>query len=362
MTANSHRQKKTTPLPAKPGRPFIIPIFIPHDGCPHQCVFCNQYAITGETDPREDPGPLRGRIHQYLKYRGHRRDRTQIAFYGGNFLGLPRHRVSFYLDIAQECVASHGVDGIRFSTRPDSVTPERLGRIRGYPVETVELGVQSMDDAVLAMSRRGHTAEDSEMAVGRLRGAGYRVGAQMMVGLPGEDDMSFLESGRRVVELRPDFVRIYPTLVVARSPLASWYREGRYKPLSLEAAVFRTKSLFTLFQEHRIPVIRMGLQMSEDLSDRTTLVAGPHHPAFGDLVYSALFCEKIETGLRETRLTKTVTIRVHPRDVSKARGHRNQNLRILTEKFSLRNIQIFSDPRVAQGIPVVVCSTDTPPT
>ena len=238
----------------------------------------------------------------------------QISFYGGNFLGLETATVHRLLDGAARWVAAGRVDGIRFSTRPDTVDETTLAVLGGYPVDTVEIGVQSTNDRVLALAERGHTAADTARAVKRLRSRGYRIGLQMMVGLPGEDAVCALATGRDVAGLAPDFVRIYPTLVLRHSRLAEWYANGRYAPMTLDRCVSLVKRLFLLFREHRIPVVRMGLQATEGLADGRSIVAGPFHPAFGHLVHSAVFMDRATALLENAgRLPARVTLRVHPR-------------------------------------------------
>ena len=224
-------------LPASSPRPFIIPIFIPHAGCPHQCVFCNQVSITGAKQKMATPAELRFQIHEFLKYKKENRKPVQIAFFGGNFLGLKSEKIKSLLDSAAEFVRDGQVDGIRFSTRPDTINQQSLDIIKDYPVSTVELGVQSMDDQVLALAGRGHSASDTVRAVEQLKERHFSIGLQMMVGLPGDDEAGALTTAQRIADLGPDFVRIYPTLVVANSRLAGWYKNGDYAPLSLEEGV-----------------------------------------------------------------------------------------------------------------------------
>ena len=183
-----------------------------------------------------------------------------MSFYGGNFLGLESPKILSLLAEADRFARSGAVDSIRFSTRPDTITPERLDLVSGFPVATVEIGAQSMDDGVLAQSRRGHSAEDTRTAVRRLKARGLEVGLQMMVGLPGDTPEKALETAREIAALSPDFVRIYPTLVLKNSRLATWYHQGRYAPLSLDAAVSDVADFYAFFSLRRIPVIRMGLQ------------------------------------------------------------------------------------------------------
>ncbi len=259
-------------------------------------------------------------------------------------MGLPKAQIISLLEHAARSVASGTIGGIRFSTRPDTITLEQLSIIDGYPVQTVELGVQSMDDCVLSLSRRGHAAMDTIKAVELLKKRDYEFGLQMMVGLPGEDGGSCLLSGRKIADLSPDFVRIYPTVVLKGSLLARWYREGRYEPLTLEEAVQRVAKLYHLFEKEDIPVIRMGLQSSHELEKEDSILAGPYHPSFGDLVYSEVFYERASALLQEVKPTAdTVYLKTHPKSISKLKGQKNNNIKKLKDFFQLGTIQVIPD-------------------
>ena len=346
-----HCYKKNKTMPGH-ARPFIIPVFLPNFGCPHQCAFCNQPAITGIKHNTFPPEKLRFLIHEFLQFKDKNRSPVQIAFYGGNFLGLKEHYLKALLDASGQFVESGEVDGIRFSTRPDTITNERLDILKEYPVTTIELGVQSMDDQVLAMAKRGHTAGDTIKAVGLLKERGYTIGLQMMVGLPGDDEATSLATGRSIADLAPDCVRIYPTVVLKNSLLARWYKHGQYTPLSLEPCVTLVKKLYLLFDEKKIPVIRMGLQASKDFENEATILAGPYHPAFGHLVYSEIFLDMVKDHLRSNReftqtAFDTLLIKVHPQSISKMRGLKNKNIEILKNTFPITSIAIIPDQSVA---------------
>ena len=330
------------------GRPFIVPIFLPHAGCPHRCAFCNQRNLIQEPGNEQvTPETLRDHVIEMLKYRSMRRHTTQIAFYGGNFLGLPKTDISRWLDAAGRCVDEKWVDSIRFSTRPDTIDAGRLNLMSAYPISTVEIGVQSMDDGVLTLSNRGHTAAHTVEAVRLLSEKPYRIGIQLMVGLPGDTEDINRHTGLQVCALRPDFVRVYPTLVLKNSRLASWYASGRYQPLSLEKAIRLAKTLLTLFRVHHIPVTRMGLQASEALDKRDAFWAGPYHPAFGHLVYSELFFDAVSAFIKSSvQTTADMSICVHPQSVSKLRGNKNQNVERLKKRFDVRKLRIATSPSV----------------
>jgi histone acetyltransferase (RNA polymerase elongator complex component) len=235
-------------------------------------------------------------------------------------------------------------DSIRFSTRPDTIDRPRLESIKNFPVSTVELGVQSMDDRVLASTKRGHTSADTQIAVQRLKEFNYEIGVQLMVGLPGEDPGRLLVSAQRVAELKPDFIRIYPTVVVAGTPLAKLYKEGRYMPLPLKDAVTQVKELYRFFSRRNIQVIRMGLQATVDLDKGSTILAGPYHPSFGHLVYSEIFLDMAMSAIKSVNPKgDRVGLHVHPRSVSKMGGLKNGNIKELRGKFHLQAVEIVPD-------------------
>jgi histone acetyltransferase (RNA polymerase elongator complex component) len=335
--------------PASKPRPFIIPIFIPHAGCPHQCVFCNQVSITGAKQRIATPAELRIQIHEFLKYKKENRKPVQIAFFGGNFLGLKTEEIKSLLDSAAEFVRDGQVDGIRFSTRPDTISERSLDILKDYQVSTVELGVQSMDDQVLARAGRGHCASDTVRAVEHLKERHFSIGLQMMVGLPGDNDTGALTTAQKITDLGPDFVRIYPTLVVANSRLARWYQSGDYTPLSLEEGVSLVKKIYLKFKKAGIDVIRMGLQASEDLEAGTTVLAGPYHPAFGHMVHSEIFWDMAVSAIESARsLKETLTIFVNPRSISKMRGLNNSNIKMLQSRFQLTSLAVKPDASIPE--------------
>ncbi|HEX5681790.1 MAG TPA: radical SAM protein [Desulfobacterales bacterium] len=342
-----------TPAPvsqaSKDLRPFIVPVFIPHAGCPHRCVYCNQAAVTGRAETLPGTATFRNQVAAFLKFRGRRRGPTQIAFFGGNFLGMAEESIRQLLVEATRFERSGAVQGIRFSTRPDTVSRRTLDILSGFPVQTVELGAQSMDPEVLQRSRRGHTPDDTVNAVGLLADRGYEVGLQIMAGLPGDDENRLMETGRRIAELAPDFVRIYPTVVLAGSPLGKWYRQGMYEPLALDAAVDLVRRLYSMFRAHSIPVIRMGLQATDDLVAGGAVLAGPWHPAFGHLVLCAAFLTAARSALKEGGGPGLeLVLKVHPRSVSRMRGMHNASCNLLKRDFGFRRVDVAPDPALAE--------------
>jgi histone acetyltransferase (RNA polymerase elongator complex component) len=326
---------------------MIIPFFIPHAGCPHQCVFCNQKNITGRNRPVDRTSiPLT--INHYLGPRV-ANDPVQIAFYGGSFTALPMDIQREYLAAARPFIQNGQVRSIRLSTRPDCVNRDILSLLRDYDVTTIELGIQSMDDRVLTLSGRGHTVADTVNAVGLLKGSGFAVGLQLMPGLPGDSAEGFHVTISKVIELAPDFVRLYPVLVIKGTPLEEQYRDGRYTPLSLDDSVSLCRTALMRFDEAGINVVRIGLQPTEELERPGTILAGPYHPAFRQLVESSLFLEKMRGVLKKRKdESDTVVLLVNPKDISDAIGQKRSNIGALKKEFRLNTLRIMPDP----GVPV----------
>ncbi len=324
--------------------PFVIPVFLPHAGCPHRCVFCNQTAVTSTPGEFPTPGQIRAKIERFLPYKGRNRGKTEIAFFGGNFLGLSRERIQRCLDTASAYLNAEKGEGIRFSTRPDTINPGTLQWIAPYPVSTVEIGVQSMAEDVLKLSNRGHTAADTQRAMTYLKKTHYEAGIQLMVGLPGDNSETSAASAQAVVNLAPDFVRLYPALVLKDSRLENWFRQNRYHPLSLGECVTRLKQLVHIFTAQRIQIIRMGLQATDGLS-AGSVVAGPYHPSLGHLVLSEIMRDKAELEIRRLKSPfSALTLRVHPRSYSRMQGLKRENLIKLKEMFQISRLSLATDP------------------
>ncbi len=265
----------------------IIPIFIPHLGCPHDCLFCNQKKITGLSE-RIEPSQLASYVLNYIG--SQTRDAFELAFYGGSFTGIDTHEQIAYLSEAHRLMAMNVISKIRVSTRPDFINDDVLGRLRRYGVSLVELGCQSFDSVILSASKRGHDEEDIYRAVNLLREHGIDVGVQLMLGLPGDTLQTARQSLQKAIALKPACIRLYPTLVIPDTGLNDAYMKGLYQPWTLEASVDFCAYALKECHHAKIPVIRMGLQASEGLVD---VVAGPKHDAFGAHVWSKLFYDAL---------------------------------------------------------------------
>ncbi|MBM9604743.1 elongator complex protein 3 [Desulfopila inferna] len=330
--------------------PFVIPYFIPHQGCPHQCLFCNQNSITGKNRGCGDvKKEIEDTITLWSSYQ-RKKEPVQFAFYGGSFTCLPVEQQIAMLETVRQ---NTKVDLIRLSTRPDCIDKHICDILREYGVGIVELGVQSLDDEVLSASLRGHNAQACVGAVTHLREAGMQIGIQLMPGLPRESRTSFLRTVSKVIDLRPDFVRIYPALVLEDSGLAVLYQRGRYQPLTLDMAVILTARARGLFLDAGIGVVRMGLQPSPSLKE--SIVTGPYHPAFGELVLAREWLMRVRRLLLKFPEQK-MQVTISTRDLSSFNGPRKSNRLRLQELGLDERLEVKVDKNMERGkMHYVVC-------
>ena len=331
-------------------RESIIPVFVPHLGCPNDCVFCNQRRISGAQQPATAQ-TVKEAITQAaaLPRNGAKR---QLAFYGGRFTAIPAAEQTALLSAAKEALDRGEIDAIRLSTRPDAIDAAVLKRLRDYGVETVELGAQSMNDEVLLLSGRGHTAEDVENASRQIKAAGFRLILQMMTGLPGDTDERSLETARRIAALKPDGVRIYPTVIVRDTALYDLWRAGRYQEHTVEDAVRCCAKLLPVFEEAGIPVIRLGLNPTDELSGGDA-AGGAYHPALGELVKSRIMLEKAGQLLKGTPPGSAVVLAVAPGRISQMVGQHRENIRRLCAMFGLCSLKVTEKPLKNDEIEIV---------
>ncbi|AJE03688.1 elongator complex protein 3 [Geobacter pickeringii] len=323
-------------------KPLIVPFFISHQGCPHRCVFCDQRTISGRGGEFPADEELRAAVAAAAVSRGGRP--VEVAFYGGTFTSIPRTEQQRLLGVLQPLLAAQVIASVRISTRPDAVDGESARFLRDHGVTTVELGVQSMDDRVLAASGRGHNAADTERAFSVLREEGIAVGAQLMPGLPGDTAESSLASLRRVLSLGPSCLRIYPTVVVEGTELAELWRCGRYTPLERDAAVSLCARMLRLATEAGVPVIRIGLQPTEELEAPGTILAGPWHSAFRQLVEGELWCELLLRLTDGIPPGSGVRLICAPTRVSDVVGQRRRNLERLATERGVRVVRVDTVP------------------
>jgi histone acetyltransferase (RNA polymerase elongator complex component) len=339
---------------------FIIPIFISHFGCPHRCVYCDQGRVARPALALPTTEEIGEEIERSLRLGARKRRVTrtvQVAFYGGSFTGLPLETQGRLLRSVSPFLEEGRVHSLRLSTRPDFISHQILEILKVHKVSTVELGVQSMDDEVLRISQRGYGRQAVTKAVRELHLGDFEVGIQLMIGLPGDSAQQFAATIGEVIEMSPHFVRLYPTLVIKGTVLERWFRQGRYHPLSLEEAIALTKGALQRFRQARIPVIRVGLQPTPSLEAPGTIVAGPYHPAFRQLVESALLYEQAASLLAGagTAGVGSPTFLISPQDISTFYGQGRLNIQRLREAFGLQEFTVRPDPQQERGT-IALCS------
>ncbi len=300
----------------------VIPIFIPEKACPHRCIYCNQYAIAGQLSI-PTPAEAERIIDQHLATIPSEAEK-RIAFFGGSFTGIPIQEQNEYLDIAQRYVDSGLVHGIQLSTRPDYISQEILDNLKAHGVTLIELGAQSLDDAILRFSGRGHNTEQVRVASELIREAGFELGLQMMIGLPGDTKEKSMHTATLIHQFGAQYTRIYPTLVVKDTFLAKLYQEGKYRVLPLEEAVDWCKDLYIYFTDNNIQVLRMGLHPSEGLLSGRDYLAGPFHVSFKELVLTAIWHDKIQSIVKSNN-GNPVEIAVTPSEINYAVGYGSAN-------------------------------------
>lgn len=331
---------------------YVIPIFVPHLGCPNDCIFCNQKSISGQVKQvtKED---VRKTIDYYLKNFKEDDAYKEVAFFGGSFTGIAVELQEELLQAAYEYVKQKKIDSIRISTRPDYIDKEILKRLKKYKVKTIELGVQSTNDYILKRAGRGHTFEDVKRASKLIRWNGFTLGHQMMVGLPESTRLDELNTAKDLIKLKPKMVRIYPVLVIKNTQLEKEYEAGEFSPITINQAVECCKELVYLFNKKKIDVIRIGLQNTDMITDPNTeqsqVVAGPYHPAFGQLVEDSIWYDSIVDKIKKFNVkVKEVEIRVNPSDVNSVIGHKKENAKKLKELYEV-DIKVKPDENIKIG-------------
>ena len=301
-----------------------ISIFVPHIGCPNKCSFCNQRHITGKfMAPRQED--VIKAVNIAVKSKNYNPRTTEIAFFGGSFTAINRSYMLDLLSVASDFVDKGVVSGIRISTRPDAIDDEILTLLKNHNVTAIELGAQSLNDRVLRINNRGHKISDVYNASALIKEYGFELGLQIMTGLFGDNDQSAIKTAKRVIEIAPETVRIYPTIVLKDTDLAALYSDGIYAPQTLDNAVILASKLYTMFTEAGIKVIRLGLHSIE--SD--AYIAGPWHPAFSELCQSQIM---LNSALKKLNNKGDYIIYVNKKDISKMIGQKKSNLLFLKTK------------------------------
>lgn len=332
---------------------YIIPIFVPHLGCPNNCTFCNQKTISGQTK-EVTPKDVKETVEYYLNSFKEKNVYTEIAFFGGSFTGIEIEKQEDLLQAAYEFIKLKRVNSIRVSTRPDYIDKPRLKLLKKYGVKTIELGVQSTNDYILKRAKRNHTFEDVKKASKLIRWYGFTLGHQMMVGLPDSTLIDELRTAKDLAKLKPKIMRIYPVLILKGTELEKDYLDGTYFPLSVEQAVERCKELCYFFEKKKINVIRVGLQSTDTISDlskneNSEVVAGPYHETFRQLVESAMNYDKIVNKIRSFNTkVKEVEIRISPDDVNNVVGYKRENILKLKDYYDV-DAKVKQDEKMKKG-------------
>ena len=313
---------------------YIIPIFIPFLGCPHDCAFCNQVKITNYKDNMNKENTIR-QINQYLSYFPKNENLKEIAFFGGSFTGLDEKVMISYLEIALNYKKKGIIDRIRLSTRPDYINNSILDILKKYEVDVIELGIQSLDNEILNANERGHSKEDSIMASKLIKDYGFKLGHQIMPGLYKDSFDKAIETGLESIKMNPDMVRIYPTLVIKDTKLEKLYKAGLYKPLSLDEAIEVSSRLYMIYSYKKIPVIRIGLQPTENINEKKDVVAGPFHPSIRQLVETNIHKIYLEELINKYRLKNKIKIHISNREISIIAGNKKANKNYFYKKYGL---------------------------
>lgn len=328
-------------------RHYIIPIFVPHEGCPHNCVFCNQGTITGSTE-KVDAKFARDTINQYLETINRENSVIEVSFFGGTFTAISLEKQKELLYIAKEYKDKGNIDFIHLSTRPDYIDDEILTNLKNYSVDIIELGIQSLDKEVLLKSGRGHSEEDVVRASKLIKQYGFTLGHQIMLGLPGDSLEKDIETAKKSIAMKPDIYRIYPALVIKNTPMENMFNSGIYKPYNLDEAVNIAKIVYSMVVANNIKVIRVGLQPTEEINEGGELVAGPFHPAFRELVEGSLYNDMIlEKVSRE--FNDKIIIVINDKDLSKLYANKKKFFNDMKKQLKTTNVDVVQDKSIQRG-------------
>lgn len=322
---------------------YIIPIFVPHEGCPHNCVFCNQDRITG-VEEVVTAEAVRNTIDDYLKTIDNKSATIEVSFFGGTFTGIREEKQKELLKVAKNFKDKKLINKIRLSTRPDYIDDYILTYLKEYGVDIIELGVQSLDDEVLKKSGRGHSVQDVVNASNLIKQYKIILGHQIMPGLPGDTFDKDIKTTKASIEMKPDICRIYPSLVIKDTPMEQMYKSGDYVPYSLEDAVNISKIMYDMYRKNNIHVIRIGLQPTETINEGKDIVAGPFHPSFRELVEGSLITEGILENMEEN---EAAVIEINSKDLSKL--YANKKLYFNKLKELKKNITVKQNDKIERG-------------
>lgn len=323
---------------------YIIPVFISHQGCPHQCVFCNQDRIAKVVNEVTacDVAKI---IDEYLESINNKTATIEVSFFGGTFTAINVNKQKELLSVAREYKDKGLINKIRLSTRPDAINNYILDYLKEYKVDVIELGVQSLDDEVLRLSGRGHSALDVVNASRLIKEHKITLGHQIMPGLPGDTFEKDIETVKKSIKMKPDLCRIYPALVIKDTPMEDMYRDGRYIPYSLEDAVYISKKMYKLYKEENIQIIRMGLQPTESITWGKDIVDGPFHPSFRELVEGSLICENIQNEIGNDN---NVILEINSKDLSKLYANKKTYFNKLKQNNNIQ-INVTTNDKLKRG-------------
>ncbi|EJP6473311.1 radical SAM protein [Clostridium botulinum] len=327
---------------------YIIPIFVAQEGCPHNCVFCNQHKITGEKDEIIDENYVRYTIEAYIKTIDRENSTLEVSFFGGTFTGIPIERQNSLLKVAKEYKDKGIIDYIHMSTRPDYIDKDILDNLKKYSADIIELGVQSLDDEVLLKSGRGHSVEEVYKASKLIKEYGFTLGHQIMLGLPGDTFKKDIETVEKSLEMKPDIARIYPALVIKDTPMEYMLKKETYKPYTLDEAIDVTKILYSMYDKEGVKVIRIGLQPTEEINENKDVISGPFHPAFRELVEGKIINEAIFSYI-ENNLEEKLEICINNKDISKLYCNKKQFFNEFINKKKVKKFKVIQDKKLARG-------------
>lgn len=326
---------------------YIIPIFVPHEGCPHDCVFCNQNSITGITTA-VTAETVKNTIDSYLETIKNKDATIEISFYGGTFTAITIDKQKELLSVAKLYKDNELIDYIHLSTRPDYIDCNILLNLKKYSVDIIELGVQSLDDEVLLKSGRGHASEDVYKASRMIKEYGFILGHQIMLGLPGDDIKKDIDTAKKIIEMKPEIARIYPSLVVKDTPMERMYVQNLYRPYSLEEAIHVSKIIYSMFIANNINVIRIGLQPTDEINYGGDLIAGPFHPAFRELVEGSIYCDIILEYLKNYNYSD-IELHINTKDVSKIYANKKKFFLDMIRQASSKNLRLIQNDAVERS-------------
>ncbi len=327
---------------------YIIPIFVPHEGCPHNCVFCNQNSITGESSDDVTPEFVENTIEEYLKTINRENAVVEVSFFGGTFTAININKQKELLAVAKKYKDKGYIDYIHLSTRPDYIDENILDNLKKYSADIIELGVQSLDNEVLLKAGRGHNAADVIRASKLIKEREFILGHQIMLGLPGDNFKKDIETAKKVIDLKPDIARIYPALVIKDTPMERMYNSNNYAPYTLDEAVEVSKIIYSMFMANDINVIRVGLQPTEEINVGKDIVAGPFHPAFRELVEGSIYNEIILDEIKNSNCDECM-IYINNKDISKLYAHGKKFFNDIKTEIKTKKLKVLQKSDMERG-------------